>query len=206
MAKIATGSWEMRRRLAAREPFETYGALHAVAGAMDGAWGPGRLPEPWRTQYVNGWRDNAITYTVISYQTPIAWVLDTGEVVIPDAKYSITTTRHQGLLYALGQPADGPLADAAERERQTARERRAQARERDRDMVAQGYRRVGTGVYERPAATPQGVRYGPGYELRTNHPEPDILTKIDAALAPVPDGAIYSDAYLTRKYGPRKSA
>lgn len=34
---------------------------------------------------------------VYSYSTPIAWVLDDGTVVIPDHRYSSTTSGHQSL-------------------------------------------------------------------------------------------------------------
>lgn len=36
-------------------------------------------------------------YYVYSYSTPIAWVCADGEVVIPDVKYSSTTSRQQSL-------------------------------------------------------------------------------------------------------------
>lgn len=36
-------------------------------------------------------------YVVWSYQTPIAWVTWAGSIVVPDEKYSVTTTHHQGL-------------------------------------------------------------------------------------------------------------
>lgn len=39
-----------------------------------------------------------IVYTVLSYHTPIGWKLASGEWVIPDAKYSVTTSKHQNLL------------------------------------------------------------------------------------------------------------
>jgi hypothetical protein len=34
-------------------------------------------------------------YVVYSYDTPIAWVTLAGEVVIPDVRYSATTSQHQ---------------------------------------------------------------------------------------------------------------
>lgn len=42
-------------------------------------------------------RVNDVMYTVLSYATPIAWVLRNGMVVIPDTKYSVTTTNQQNL-------------------------------------------------------------------------------------------------------------
>ena len=40
-------------------------------------------------------------YLVFSYGTPIAGVTDDGEVVVNRSKYSVTTSRHQGMLYNL---------------------------------------------------------------------------------------------------------
>lgn len=195
--KISTNSWELRRRLAAREPFTTYGALTAYQGAGPHAWSPGQLPEPWRTQYLAAWRDNAIAYAVLSYETPIAWVTvpvsdgtpvppDTygHAIVTPDVKYSRTTTRHQGLLYALRQPADGALAEAAVRERQTAAQR-----------VAELHRDAQT------RARVDAIRS----DLRDRRDALRLLRGgyVAAHTAPVPDGAIYSDEYLSRHYGPR---
>lgn len=52
----------------------------------------GILPEPWRTLL----RTQSPTYVVWSYSTPIAWVNHDGTHVIPDVKYSATSSRHQG--------------------------------------------------------------------------------------------------------------
>ncbi len=100
MRKLATHSWAAREALARHEPFETYGAFRAVDGYRL-PFGT-RLPPKWRARYrADG---DGVTYTVLSYRTPIAWVLRSGEVIIPDVKYSRTTTGHQTLLYALTSP------------------------------------------------------------------------------------------------------
>ena len=39
-----------------------------------------------------------ITYVVMSYDTPIGWVLNDTTKVVPNAKYSVATSQHQGLL------------------------------------------------------------------------------------------------------------
>lgn len=39
-------------------------------------------------------------YVVYSYRTPIAWVTGFGKVVVPDHKYSVTTTHHQNMCRA----------------------------------------------------------------------------------------------------------
>lgn len=123
MAKIGTNSWQAREALVDRESFETHGALRATIG---GASQYGRLP----TEYHDSARD--AVYVVYSYSTPIGWVQADGEVIVPPVKYSITTTGHQGMLYAL-QTTDpetrAGIWDAAARERQTARDRVAAQRE-----------------------------------------------------------------------------
>lgn len=55
----------------------------------------GILPEPYREEYKAAEKLGQITYVVRSYATPIAWVLDSGEVVVPDVKYSATSSNHQ---------------------------------------------------------------------------------------------------------------
>lgn len=114
--RLSTRSWSVRAAMANQEPFTTRGGLHAVAG---GTRDTGRLTDPYRTAYRDAVNDGRTTYTVCSYRTPIGWVLDDGSVTVPPVAYSPTTSRHQGLLYALGEPADGPLA-AARREREAA--------------------------------------------------------------------------------------
>lgn len=57
----------------------------------------GWLPEDWREQ----WRRTRyqIDYVVWSYQTPIAWHLGADDTwVVPNVKYSPTTTTHQTTL------------------------------------------------------------------------------------------------------------
>jgi hypothetical protein len=39
-----------------------------------------------------------IRYVVYSYATPIAWVRENGEWVVPAEKYSATTSRHQSIV------------------------------------------------------------------------------------------------------------
>lgn len=83
--------------LANREPFESHGAMSAVDYAPSST---GRLPVEWVRRYDADNRNPGIVYTVRSWATPIAWILATGQIVIPDVSYSITTTRHQNLCRA----------------------------------------------------------------------------------------------------------
>jgi hypothetical protein len=55
----------------------------------------GDLPGPWRALF----HATNYNYVVASYNTPIAWHdADAGEWVVPEVRYSATTTRHQRVL------------------------------------------------------------------------------------------------------------
>jgi hypothetical protein len=41
-------------------------------------------------------KQHGAVYLIRSYNTPIAWLDARGEWTIPDVKYSVTTSRHQG--------------------------------------------------------------------------------------------------------------
>jgi hypothetical protein len=90
--------------IANREDFKT-------SGALKGGWElpsrfpwEGRLPREYAEAFSNLHREmrenhpNTPIYIVWSYATPIAWYTDKHGWVIPPAKYSITTTKHQGNL------------------------------------------------------------------------------------------------------------
>ncbi|SEB60383.1 hypothetical protein [Streptomyces melanosporofaciens] len=196
MKKFATHSWATREALARREPFGTYGAFHAVEG-YHLQFG-NRLPPHWLEQYIEDGAD--ITYTVLSYRTPIAWVLRCGAVVIPDVKYSRTTSGHQELLHALSETAEGPLAIAAQEERQKARERATRLRQAP--AASAPCDQAVAIAAEEPAWCV--VREGAG----ALEGPPDIVARIDDVLSrrvPVNSGeaAIYSAEYLERKHGTR---
>ena len=76
--------------------FTTSGALMATHETWRGT---GRLHGEDQAQW---WADvNRITYVVYSYATPIAWVTSDGTVYKVKAKFSVTTSKHQGQLYWL---------------------------------------------------------------------------------------------------------
>lgn len=84
-------SWlEFREAMARHETFKTHGNLFAQRGYHPA----GRLPQPWFEQYVS--RDLHIDYVVVSYGTPIAWHDDERGWIMPDVKYSMTTSKAQG--------------------------------------------------------------------------------------------------------------
>lgn len=66
--------------------------IHAVSGPYGGT---GQMPAEVADLY-RSHRDR-IAYTVVSYATPIAWVLTDETVVQPAVKYSVTTSNHQSL-------------------------------------------------------------------------------------------------------------
>lgn len=49
---------------------------------------------------VRFYADSGPLYVVYSYATPIGWVTSSGSIVVPDEKYSVTTTNHQNLCHA----------------------------------------------------------------------------------------------------------
>lgn len=75
-----------------REEFKCNGTLSGWSFKVGHT---GRLPLEWERIY----NDSDVAFTVLSYGTPIAWVLTNGEEVKPSVKYSVTTSRHQGRLY-----------------------------------------------------------------------------------------------------------
>lgn len=87
---------QIKSRLTERRAFEG-NTMRAIEGAT---WGTGQLPAEHRQAYEEARFNNDIGYTVISYRTPIAWTLRDGSVVIPDVRYSVTTSRQQGLCRA----------------------------------------------------------------------------------------------------------
>ena len=135
MTRYATNSWQARRALAFREPYTTGGAMRAVEGTTS----TGRLNDHWTSTYRADMP--RIVYTVMSYSTPIAWVLDDNSVVKVDQKFSITTSGHQGMLYALDATGENraDLDERADAERQRNRDRAATRREERHPAVLLGH-------------------------------------------------------------------
>jgi len=81
------------------------GLVPFVAAAMSGVRVPegarigqlGKLPEEYRKAADS----RLVDYVVMSYGTPIAWHMASGNAgwwVMPDTRYSVTTSRHQGIV------------------------------------------------------------------------------------------------------------
>jgi hypothetical protein len=90
--KLSTrgGWWTFTPAIRDRVPFTTSGALRG--GSPEGS--TGRLPADWRNLYQTG-----ADYVIYSYATPIAWHRPADDLwIIPDEKYSVTTSRHQSIV------------------------------------------------------------------------------------------------------------
>lgn len=81
-----------------RDPFD--------AGSLTGRlvrWTPstGRLPSEWEANLetcVGYWRERGQeTYVVSSYGTPIAWAGGEDSLLVPNVRYSVTTSKHQSV-------------------------------------------------------------------------------------------------------------
>ena len=71
------------------KPFKRQGyGMSAVEGAVQFF---GQLP----AEHIEQYRTDRPRYTVLSYDTPIAWITQDGTVRQPAVKYSQTTTQHQ---------------------------------------------------------------------------------------------------------------
>ncbi|RJL24025.1 hypothetical protein [Bailinhaonella thermotolerans] len=79
----------------AREEFRSRG--DTITGIRGPAATTGRLPRDLAEDYRAYAGD--IEYTVLSYRTPIAWVVR-DRIVIPPVRYSVTTSRHQSMASA----------------------------------------------------------------------------------------------------------
>lgn len=91
---------EAQRRFETRTPFCCNDTLQGYSGAPAST---GWLTNDW-CLYIHQFR-RWITYTVMSYQTPIAWVMRDGRVIVPPLKHSVTTQRHIRALGVRYSPA-----------------------------------------------------------------------------------------------------
>lgn len=71
------------------------GSLRFIRGTVDHT---GRLSHKMHALYMEAVHNGEVTHTVMSYATPIAWRLAGGTWVIPEEKYSVTTSKHQGIV------------------------------------------------------------------------------------------------------------
>lgn len=95
-------SRDLDRAMNHRRTFVTGGALRGEAFFPGMCWADaGELAGAERTKW---WEDmRSVTYVVFSYLTPIAWEVD-GKVYRVSQRFSRTTSKHQGRLWALEMP------------------------------------------------------------------------------------------------------
>ena len=77
-----------------REEFRA-GALSAFKGTAPSI---GDLPADIRDTYEQAAKQGKVTYTVLSYRTPIMWETTDGTIHLPARRYSLTTSNHQHLV------------------------------------------------------------------------------------------------------------
>lgn len=82
-------------KLANRESFKTHGALQGIDKPLKNRFTvTGILPNDWANTFTA--RQQVIDYVVYSYRTPIAWHDTEAGWIVPDERYSVTTSKHQG--------------------------------------------------------------------------------------------------------------
>lgn len=76
-------------------------ARPVTAGALSGRSGgdhePGKLEGPCLVRFLGDRATGSIAYTVLSYETPIAYLAYDGWVILAQ-RHSVTTSRHQNLV------------------------------------------------------------------------------------------------------------
>lgn len=97
MARIPTltingGWWQFSAPLRDRSPFRTHGSMHGTTDPI----GHGRLPREFWSSFDAATHGNATGYAVYSYATPIAWWSPEDGWTMPEVRYSVTTSKHQG--------------------------------------------------------------------------------------------------------------
>lgn len=96
------GWWQFTPHLKDLTPFRTHGSLRGEP-VTAGAYATGRLPAEHR----DAARATTVDYVVFSYGTPIAWHDSVTGWVMPDERYSATTSAQQTKIRtAIGQLAE----------------------------------------------------------------------------------------------------
>lgn len=116
--RVNADRWDVLADLLAGEPeaFNTASdSLHGDKVTVGTRSLLGQLPDEWRA----AWHNDNTDYAIWSYKTPIAWravdtwygndgVEHTYRWVVPNAHYSVTTSKHQGKVRtALSQISGG---------------------------------------------------------------------------------------------------
>jgi hypothetical protein len=81
----------------AKVPFE-YSSISGWTARGDGDLRTGDLPEPYLQMLLSADKAGEVEFVVMSYRTPIAWILKNGLVMVPEVTYSFTTSQHQRIV------------------------------------------------------------------------------------------------------------
>lgn len=100
------GWWEFKRVLEALKPFKTGGALKGVTSVESfGRFADGPQYDQMRSE----WFAHEIDYVVYSYATPIAWHNSrANEWRTNNDKYSLTTAKHQSIIFTAISQLNSP--------------------------------------------------------------------------------------------------
>lgn len=102
--RVNADSWMVLKDILVGTPEDFNSLSDSLKGYADTSPMWGKLPEEWITRM----RNDKVTYVIYSYNTPIAWKNAKGEWVVPNVRYSVTTSKHQGKVQtALSQISGG---------------------------------------------------------------------------------------------------
>jgi len=103
--------------LAHLRPFEGH-SLRGLTASKWSAYWTGRLNSDEAALLQDAYRDGTVRYVVVSYNTPIAWVLNDGTVYCVKQSFSVTTSKQQNYVRAwLGAAVPGTTTNLAHIER-----------------------------------------------------------------------------------------
>lgn len=95
---LNTTQREAAGRIAARQPF-TAGSMHAELVRWTPSCGqlPAELVAELAADIETAREHGEETYVVFSYATPIAWTVLGDDLLVPEVRYSVTTSKHQAV-------------------------------------------------------------------------------------------------------------
>lgn len=86
--------WAIANRMTFRAGALNAERFYRGSSTHEGAMDSGETYEQWRADCAA----DRVTYVVRSYYTPIAWFTVDRGWIVPADKYSVTTSRHQGIV------------------------------------------------------------------------------------------------------------
>jgi hypothetical protein len=94
---IKTTIREAGRHIAGQRTFDASAMSADFFIVTDGTPQWGRLDNEHLDQLRHDLETHGTLYVVYSYETPIAWAPVGGRLYVPDAHYTMTTTKHQNI-------------------------------------------------------------------------------------------------------------